>query len=406
MKRRVALIIGSLSAGGIATSVMRLAEVLRDGFEIHLVVLSGRVSEVHLPTGVFASITILDARGQFKATQLLRFLRTLRTYSDAARERRWDCAIAFGEVPGLYGAYGKTMGHHAFIASVRTDWINEVSYRSRGSQLRRIAYQSLSTFVFRSADQVVAVTEEAGRRVEDAFRLRPDQVRFIYNVFRPDVIANKDRGELSADEAAIMESGHVTFVAMGRLHWQKGFDLLVKAFARVAAVGHDAHLVILGKGEELSSLESLVRELGVRGRVHFLGHKSDPHRFVGRAGAFVLSSRWEGIANALVEAVICRVPIIAADCPAGPREILTTRSGRMLGVLVEANSVSALSDAMVSFIENGCGTRTDTEWDDLIADSRLREMAPEFVKGRWTELLNEMITTGRRGLESRDESQR
>jgi glycosyltransferase involved in cell wall biosynthesis len=391
MKRRVAVIIGSLSAGGIATSVMRLAEVLGDSLELHLVVLSGRISEVALPTGGFATVTFLDAHGRFRPTQFLRFLRTLRVYSQAARKSKWDCVIAFGEVPGLYGAYGKVRKHHAFIASVRTDWISEVEYRARGSWLRRLGYQTLSALVFRSADRVVGVTEEAGRRVRQAFGLEGDRVRHIYNVFRPDEIAAEARGSLSDDEASILEAGHMTFVAMGRLNRQKGFDLLVTAVAAVESAGHDVQLVILGKGEELHALKALAQDLGISERVHFLGHRSDPHRIVSRANAFVLSSRWEGIANALVEAIICRVPIIAADCPAGPSEILTTRSGRRLGTLVAAGSAAALSDAMIAFIENPLPRLTNDEWDELIAESRLQQMSAEDVKNGWVELLEEVI---------------
>ena len=140
-----------------------------------------------------------------------------------------------------------------------------------------------------------------------------------------------------------------TVAAMGRLNPVKGFDLLLKAFARCAKKHTDWSLMILGEGDERPRLEAMASDLGIKDRVTLPGLVKDPLRILRRTDLFVLSSRYEGFPMALVEAMACKLPVISTDYPSGPQDIV--RDG-VSAILVPPNDVNALAGAMDRLMAN------------------------------------------------------
>jgi len=132
-------------------------------------------------------------------------------------------------------------------------------------------------------------------------------------------------------------------VGLGRLAREKGFDLLLRAFALCAPRHHGWSLVLVGDGPERAALADLAAELGLAARVRFTGLVPDPGRIVRRAALFVMPSRYEGFPNALLEAMACGLAVIAVDCPSGPREIVDHERN---GLLVPPEDPKALAAAM------------------------------------------------------------
>ena len=133
------------------------------------------------------------------------------------------------------------------------------------------------------------------------------------------------------------------FVAVGRMEKQKGFDLLLQAFARVALQLPVVSLVIFGDGPERASLERQALTLGIADRVRMPGVTNSPGDWLSAGDVFVLSSRFEGFPNVLLEALMAGMVTIAFDCPWGPAEILSPPNA---GLLIPAADVNQLAEAL------------------------------------------------------------
>ncbi|MCG8624828.1 MAG: glycosyltransferase [Proteobacteria bacterium] len=150
--------------------------------------------------------------------------------------------------------------------------------------------------------------------------------------------------------------GRDYILAVGRLHRQKGFDLLLRAYAGLEASLGEAKfdLVILGEGEERQNLVSLAHAIGIDGRVHLIGEVPHPENWYAHAECFVLSSRYEGWGNVIVEAMAYGCPVVSFDCPVGPSEIIAPKNGRdENGVLVRNGDVKALAKAIAKVLDDG-----------------------------------------------------
>lgn len=170
-----------------------------------------------------------------------------------------------------------------------------------------------------------------------------------------------------------------TAIAMGRLNRQKGFDLLLEAFAQAAPKGSPWRLVILGEGEERPALESQVAALGLTGRVHLLGRIDNPYDLLRQAELFVMSSRYEGFPMSLLEAMACGLPVLCTDCSTGAREILTpgvdgelvppedapALAAALAGLMADPARRSALAANAPRVLERFSLGRVLKMWDDL-----------------------------------------
>lgn len=137
-------------------------------------------------------------------------------------------------------------------------------------------------------------------------------------------------------------------LSAGRLRKQKDFETLLRAFALVRAK-RSCRLIILGEGSERRRLEELIDQLGVGGEALLPGHRTNPFAYMRRAALFVLSSRFEGSPNVLIEALALGVPVVATDCHSGPREILA--DGKY-GPLVAVGDHVALATAILATLDH------------------------------------------------------
>ncbi len=186
--------------------------------------------------------------------------------------------------------------------------------------------------------RAAAVVVQTLRGAAEVRRRTGREAVVIPNPLQPSDSKSKSKSESGWAPAAGAETH--TILAMGRLVPQKGFDLLIEAFARVASVHSGWRVVILGEGAERANLTAAIRTAGLADRVFLGGFTSEPRQAMRQSDLFALPSRFEGFPNGLLEAMAEGMPCISCDCPTGPRELIEHGTN---GWLVPAEDVEALA---------------------------------------------------------------
>ncbi len=191
----------------------------------------------------------------------------------------------------------------------------------------------------RACDLYIAPAEGAKKYLQDRYRLEADRIHVIHN---PVDIA---RIEQLAKSPVAVDCEEFNLVAVGRLTYQKGFDLLIEALATLVEIPW--RLRILGEGPDEELLRDLATQAGLAERIEFLGIQSNPYAYMAHSDLLVLSSRWEGLPNVVLEGMASGVPVLATRCPTGPDEIITPGVD---GQLCEINAES-IADAIRQLYE-------------------------------------------------------
>ncbi len=147
----------------------------------------------------------------------------------------------------------------------------------------------------------------------------------------------------------VFATGCIKLINVGRLLEQKDQVTLIKAFALFLKKERVAHLYIVGVGKEQAALEQLAHSLQVNEKISFLGYKENPFAYVAKCDLFVLSSRYEGFGNVVVEALATGVNVVSTDCPSGPAEILNNGE---FGFLCPPCDPEALSETMITALRH------------------------------------------------------
>jgi len=213
--------------------------------------------------------------------------------------------------------------------------------------------QGLVKSIYPRADVLVAVSHGVASDIASIINVDREKVTTIYNPIPG----------LEISKRSIEPAGHPWFdsgtipviLGIGRFSAEKNFPLLLKAFAMVRRK-RPVRLVLLG-GDDTSQdqrrlkmdLMAQAEQLDVSDAVDMPGFTSNPFAYLSKASVFVLSSRYEGFGNVLVEAMLCGCPVVSTDCPSGPAEILD--NGKY-GELVPVDDDRALADAIFRTLDN------------------------------------------------------
>lgn len=190
------------------------------------------------------------------------------------------------------------------------------------------------------ADGFIAVSDGNKADLQRSLGVPEERIQVLPNpVITPEFF---DRAKVDPGHPWLIPDAPPVILGVGGLRTQKDFGNLIRAFAHTRRQ-RTCRLIILGEGRQRRRLERLAARLGVSADFDLPGWRAETYAFMARASVFVLSSRWEGLANVLIEAAALGTPIVATDCHYGPREVL--QQGRY-GELVPPRDPKSLSGAI------------------------------------------------------------
>jgi glycosyltransferase involved in cell wall biosynthesis len=331
--RRLALLLPSVDCGGAERIMITLLRALADhGIPMDLVL--GRSFGAFL-SDVPSDVRIIElgsSRMRWAVPKLALYLRRERPYALLSRMSHANMAAICAR---------KISGSDVRVVIVEA---SHLSCQIADGKMGRLS-RSIMRRLYPLAQVIVGVSEGVARDLEQVLRLPPASVRTIYN---PVVQRVAERVADAQNLHPWLQDKHLpVFLAVGRLADVKDYPTLLRAFALVLR-DLPARLLILGEGPQRNDLQQLAQHLQVNDHFALPGYTANPYSALARADAFVLSSRYEGLPNAMIEALACGCPVVSTDCPSGPAEIL--QSGRY-GELVPVGDVQSLAAAMLRTVE-------------------------------------------------------
>lgn len=387
-RKRILLLITNLTFGGAQRVFHDQSEVLSDRFEVFECVFNNDLGTA-FPTGKNV-ISLNVPAGKTWIGKVFRFLQRIYHLKKIKKQYHIDVCISHLEGADLVNILSKN----------REKVVTWVHGSKRFDQnisglIGFIRHQFLIPYTYSRADHVVTVSKAIKEELIKYYRVKPYAIQTIYNYFDVPDIRTKARIPLAEKYKSVFSTLPVLLFS-GRLAKQKNTLAMITWFAAFVKT-NPSKLVILGDGElrsemlkHCTSLDlnfySCWADMELHGdyQVYFLGFQENPFQLMIRASIFILPSLWEGFPMAIGEAMACGIPVASADCPTGPKEMLT-ESGESLPYPFFASY-----GLLLPLLNEKTFTLWSTGISELLDDERKRERyaiqsslrAEDFSKGK------------------------
>lgn len=344
-KRRIALYLNHLEIGGAETVFVELGRGFLDaGFEVDFILGERRGA---LLSQVPGAARIVELNAQNAVRGIPKLFRYLRRENPAA-------FLTITELTSLAALAAKMISR---VPARTTVTLATTISKHKRPALKKKLERALVTLLYPSADNIVALSRGAAQDLARYASLPLERIRVIYSpVIKPSLLRQMND---SARHPFFEEKDVPVILSVGRLSEAKNFPLLMEAFALLRR-RIPARLLILGEGEMRPILENMAITLGIQDDFSLPGFVPTPYPYMRQADVFVLSSKWEGLPTVLIEAMACGAPVVSADCPSGPAEIL---DGGKYGHLVPVGDAHALANAIEASLK-GDQRKPPSEWLD------------------------------------------
>jgi glycosyltransferase involved in cell wall biosynthesis len=366
-KLHVAFFIPGLGDGGVTRGTLILAaEFVRHGHKVDVLTVAPRGEMIKSPP---AGVRMVDLKSRRTITAVPKLARYLR------RERP-SALISAQHYANVASVWARMLGRTE-TKLILTERLSVAETLDRPFGIRNRIMPFLMRRFYSRADAVVANSKDGAAELATALGWSKDRVTPIYNPTIHDRLHKMAAEEV--DHPYFAEGAPPVILSVARLEYPKDYTTLLEAFADVRK-RTPARLLILGDGDLKNEIVSRARKLGVAEDVDLPGYADNPYSYMARAAVFVLSSTFEGLPNVVIEAQACNVPVVATDCPTGPREILLDGEA---GRLVPVGDSTAMADAISGLILN----QDEAKGITSIASQHLDRFLPDTCFDEYEKLI-------------------
>lgn len=357
MYRRITLVCSVIKYGGVGKILSFVADtLLSEGWSIEVLSLQNEERPDFLPEGA-SFISIPKVMSNNKLFWRIKKLRLIRT---ELKRISTKTICTFGSEPSVM----------VRLATLGMKDVTVVSAERSDPYTLPKFWRIMSSWAYSNSDYCVFQLEKQRDFYGEKVRKKS---YVIPNAFIP-------KGEVKETRER-----RKVIVSAGRFVYQKGYDTLIRAFAIVNRTHPDYMLELYGGGDEQPLYERIIEENNLKGNVKLFGYVNNISEIISGSSVFVLSSRFEGIPNVLIEAMSAGVPTVATDCTPGGPAFLTDNGKR--GLLVPVDDVKAMAKAINRIIE-------DSELSKQLSTSG-REICvildKDKIARQWVDMFNKIV---------------
>lgn len=324
---RIAFCITDLDVGGAERCLTELARGLnRDEWQPHVFCLAPRGELADALSAADVPVTCLNMRGWRHTHRLVSLASHLRRF----RPHILQTFLFHGNMTGRLAASAARVP--IVVSGIR------VAEREKSWHVR------LERWTRRLVTHHVCVSRSVADFAIHSQKLAPESVSVIPNGVDVERFASARPIDLSAHG---IPTGARLVLAIGRLHAQKGHDVLIDAIAPIMRDQAELHLAVIGEGPERAALQQRIASHHLSPRIHLVGRETDVAPWLKSAALFVLASRWEGMPNVVLEAMAAGVPVVCTDVE-GVRELLPKD---LPAAIVPSNDPAALRKAILQHLD-------------------------------------------------------